>query len=181
MVKRVSLSNDNLELDDIVIHYSDSESSLKLYFTPKRTKDFEKRFSGYTREDLSSELRARIEELNHTSSLSLLAAIEAAFRIDYIQRNHKKKKDSLSRALRSIYKQKNTKASLEEDILDTWKTNTNVASQLIEDLKGAYKYRHWLAHGRYWVPKLGRHHYDYDSVYKLAATVFNSFPFVGVT
>ena len=31
----------------------------------------------------------------------------------------------------------------------------------------AFKYRHWLAHGRYWEPKLGRI-YDYYSLYDLA-------------
>ncbi len=179
MVKRISLSNDHLGLDDISIHHSDSESSLKLYFTHK-WKDYEKRFDGYTAEDLISELRIRIDELNHTSSLSLLSAIEAAFRIDYLQRNYKKRKDPLSRDFRAIYRQKNLRASLEEDIFDTWKANANGASQIISDLKGAFKYRHWLAHGRYWEPKFGRPRYDYDTVYEMTEIVFNSFPFEGV-
>lgn len=179
MAKRISLSNDHLGIDDITIHHSDSESSLKLYFTHVG-KDYEKRFTGYTTKDLISELRIRIDELNHTSSLSLLSAIEAAFRIDYLQRNYKKKKDPLSRVFRAIYKRKNTKASLEEDIFDTWRANTNVASQIISNLKGAFKYRHWLAHGRYWEPKFGKTRYDYDTVYEMTEVVFNSFPFEGI-
>ncbi len=178
MAKKVPFSKDQLELDDIAMHYLDSESSLKLYFSSDN-KDYEERFSGYSAEELTSELRERINELSHTSSLSLLAALEAIFRIDYLQRNYNRKKDSLSRAFRSIYQKKSTRASLEDDILDAWKNNTHGTSQLISHLKGAYKYRHWLAHGRYWQPKMGRQNYDYDSVYELTETILNSFPFEG--
>ena len=129
MVKKIFFSNEHLELDDITIHHSDSESSLKLYFSSEN-KYYKERFSDYTADELSNELRARIDELSHTSSLSLLAALEAIFRIDYLQRNYKKKKDSLSRRFRTIYAKKSTKASLEDDILDAWKDNTNGASQL---------------------------------------------------
>jgi hypothetical protein len=42
-------------------------------------------------------------------------------------------------------------------------------------LKAAFLYRHWLAHGRYWKPKLGRVH-DFDSLYLLAQTVMARLP-----
>ncbi|KAF3982003.1 MAG: hypothetical protein HFP81_00555 [Methylococcales symbiont of Hymedesmia sp. n. MRB-2018] len=178
MARRVSFSNKQLELGEIAIHYLDSESSLKLYFSSENN-DYEERFSGYSSGELANELRRRITELSHTSSLSLLATLEAIFRIDYLQRNYNRKKDSLSRTLREIYQEKSIRASLEDDILDAWKTNTHGTSQIISDLKGAYKYRHWLAHGRYWEPKMGRQSYDYDSVYELTETILNSFPFEG--
>jgi hypothetical protein len=178
VAKRVSFSKEHLELDDIASYYSDSESALRQYFS-SNNKDYATRFSNYTADEVAIELKDRINELNHTSSLSLLAALEAVFRIDYLQRVYKKKKDPLSRAFRNIYHKKSTKASLEDDILEAWKENTHGTSQLISDLKGAYKYRHWLAHGRYWLPKMGRN-YDYDSVYLLAETILKSFPFEGV-
>ena len=179
MAKRLSFSNQHLELNDISIHHLDSENSFKLYYRADN-EDYEERFADYTVDELANELRARIDELSHTSSLSLLAALEAVFRIDYLQRCYKKKKDLLSRKFRYIYKKKSTRASLEDDILDTWKENTHGASQLINDLKGVYKYRHWLAHGRYWQPKMGRQNYDYSSVYELAELTLNSFPFEGI-
>ncbi|MCP4113718.1 MAG: hypothetical protein GY749_50690 [Desulfobacteraceae bacterium] len=175
MAKRVSFSNQHLELNDISMHHLDSENSLKLYY---RTEN-EERFAGYTAADLANELRIRADELGRSSSLSVLAALEAVFRIDYLQRNYKKKKDVLSRKFRDIYKEKNIRVSLEDDILDAWKENAYGASQLISDLKGVYKYRHWLAHGRYWQPKMGRQHYDYASVYELAELTLNSLPFEG--
>jgi hypothetical protein len=181
VVNRVSFSYNHLEIDEIVIHHLDTESALRSYFIYESNSDHE-RFIGYNSAELSEELMARIAELSHTSSLSLLAALEAVFRIDYLQRNYKKKKDLLSKALREIYKNKSTRASLEEDILEAWKIHArgSSSSRLIGELKGAYKYRHWLAHGRYWQPKMGRPNYDYDSIYLLALTVLNSFPFEGL-
>ena len=52
--------------------------------------------------------------------------------------------------------------------------NTHGA-KLIGDLRGAFRFRHWLAHGRYWNPKLGQK-YDFVSVYSLAANVLGDFP-----
>ena len=43
------------------------------------------------------------------------------------------------------------------------------------DLKGAFKFRHWLAHGRYWDPNLGRKKYDFQSLYALAEEFFECF------
>ena len=145
--------------------FRSSESSLKLYFS-SNSKTYEERFMAYSTEELASELRERINELSHTSCLSLLSTLEATFRIDYLQRNYTKTKDPLSRSLRVLFNQKENRASLESDILEIWKEHVSgaEASQLIKDLKGALKYRHWLAHGRYWQPRLGRPNYDYDSI-----------------
>ncbi len=65
--------------------------------------------------------------------------------------------------------------SLEEEIFDLWKEHANAVSQLIGDLKGAFKYRHLLAHGRYWMPKLGKK-YDFASLYALVTSVLSNFP-----
>ncbi len=178
MAKRVSFSNEHQNLSDISLHHSDTEFSLRTYFS--NAKNYAQRFSTYTIDEIQKELGERIHELNLTSSLSLLAALEAVFRIDYLQRNYKRKKDALSVACRDIYKEKQTKASLENDILDAWMANTEGANQLISELKGAFKYRHWLAHGRYWKPRMGRPSYDYETIYELSEIVFSSFPFEGL-
>lgn len=85
-------------------------------------------------------------------------------------------KDSLSRAFRAIYKSRKTRVSLESDIFEAWIENSTGSRQLISELRGAFKFRHWLAHGRYWEPKLGRK-YDFNFVYSLADDVLNAFPF----
>ena len=107
--------------------------------------------------------------------MTLLAAVEAAFRIDYLQRCYKKKKDVVSRQFRRIYKEKETRASREDEIFGVWKSSTMESTKLIGDLRGAFKFRHWIAHGRYWTPKLGQK-YDYLTIYSLAVEALSSFP-----
>jgi hypothetical protein len=72
-------------------------------------------------EEIFIEFRSRIEELEKTSSLTLLSSLEAKLRIDYLKRCYQKGKDGLSKDFRAIHKQKSHRASLEEYILETWK------------------------------------------------------------
>ncbi|PCI42773.1 MAG: hypothetical protein COB41_08830 [Proteobacteria bacterium] len=176
--KRVSFSKKNLVLDEIDHYYRNIEASTRLYFSSSNPTSDEV-FVGRTKTEIEYELEVVSVENENLVALNLLASIEAAFRVDYLQRCYKKKKDSLSLALRTIHDIKGSHASLEDDIFTAWKDNTSSSSAVISDLKGAFKYRHWLAHGRYWEPKLGKK-YDYFSVFILAQTVFNSFPFEGV-
>jgi hypothetical protein len=81
----------------------------------------------------------------------------------------------VSRQFWEIYKEKETRASLEDDIFEVWKNNTTGSTKLIGDLRGAFKFRHWMAHGRYWTPKLSQK-YDYLSVYPLALQALSGFP-----
>jgi hypothetical protein len=101
--------------------------------------------------------------------------VEAAFRIDYLQRCYRRGKDPVSRAFRNIYKVKQKRASLEDEIFTAWVKNSSGTRSIIGDLRGAFKFRHWLAHGRYWTPKFNR--YDFNSVFALADLTLRSFPF----
>lgn len=114
-----------------------------------------------------------LAELEHTSSLSVLACVEAALRVDYEQRVSARGRSSLSRALRDVHRRKKEYARLAEDILDAWKEHSTVSKRVIAELMHAFKYRHWLAHGRYWTPKFGRT-YDYLSVYGIADTFLSA-------
>ncbi len=69
------------------------------------------------------------------------------------------------------------RASLEDEILEHWKACYGTYTQLISDLKGAFKYRHWLAHGRYWEPKMGQS-YDYFTVLTIAQNIYTHLPLV---
>jgi hypothetical protein len=177
VAKRVSFSDERLEPTEIATHQRDVESSLTLYFSAAAPA-FASRFDGYAADEVSDELGNRLNESDLISSLTVLAAVEAAFRIDYLQRCYKKKKDRLSRALRTIYQEKRQHASLEDDIFEAWVVNASGTGSIIGELRGAFKFRHWLAHGRYWKPKLGRR-YNFDDVYVLADQTLNSFPFDG--
>jgi hypothetical protein len=174
MGSQVAFSGLHLPFDEMVNHHQDVESSLTHYFSHV-SRQYTIHLERYSKE----KLRFRLSENDKSTIFTLLAAVEAAFRIDHLQRSYQRKKDKLSKAFRALHQQKGSRASLEEDILSAWKEHTSVPAKLIGDLRGAFKYRHWLAHGRYWTPKLGQK-YDYDSVYELTETVFKSFPFMSV-
>jgi hypothetical protein len=110
-----------LQLEEIAVYYKDSEAALRIYFFQKNrliNPSYKKRFSDYNADEIVAELNSRIDELGRSTSLSLLATLEAVFRIDYKERVRKRKKDCLSKALKKIYRAKETRASLEEDILE---------------------------------------------------------------
>jgi len=178
MADHISFSGQHPQLPEIVTHHSDVESSLWGYFNPT-SPSYSIRFAGYDEPQVRSELQVRLAEHRRTTILTILTALEAAFRIDYLQRCYKKKKDPLSRGFRQLHSKKGSRASLDDEILDKWKQYTTGSGNLIAELKGALRYRHWLAHGRYWEPKLGQK-YDYHSVYVLAENILNSFPLEGI-
>jgi len=161
-------------------HY-DVVESLKPYFNP------ESQYS-VSRVDAFSEPRIvvrpadYIKETDLRSSLAILTSIEAAFHLDYLFRSHQNgPKDDLSKAFRAIRKSGNTKPrlDLDPDLLDAWTKHASGARWLIGELPGAFKYRHWLAHGRYWTPQLGRK-YDFEFLYRLADAVFCTLPLFGL-
>lgn len=178
MGNRVSLSGENLGLDEIANHHADVSDSLRNYFSVASPR-YGQRFAGYAHREVVDELAIRLLENEKSSILTMLSSLEAVFRIDYLQRCDRKRKDKLSRVFRGLHKKKGSRIGLEDKILSAWKENTSVPASLIGDIRGAFKYRHWLAHGRYWTPKLGQK-YDYDSIYSLADAVQRTFPFVGM-
>jgi hypothetical protein len=120
-----------------------------------------------------------LEEISdyYKVTLSLLSAIEASLRIDYLNRVYRREKDNLSRIFRKIHQKKGNKASLEEDILSSWKTCHPEYKNIFSDILGALKYRHWLAHGRYWRPKFGRQ-YDFYSISIIAIRFYQEVPLI---
>lgn len=181
MAKRVSFPNSQLGLREISKHHSDTEAALKEYYGLSGSNASLPRFLGYSEEMLSAEFQKRIEELEKTSCMTLLSFLEARFRVDYLKSCYEKKKDPLSRDFRAIYKKKENRASLRDDILETWKKHHSEEKEvknLISDLIDVFNYRHWLAHGRYWEPKLGRTVYDYCYVYHLSKRIFKRLPLI---
>jgi|SRR6266581_2148127 len=174
---RVTFSNRNVNISNFALHHSDMEASLRLYFSPSAS-TFSARFFGDLTSEVNAKLEQRLAEIDMASALTVLSALEAVFRIDYLQRCYRKERDPLSRAFRDLHKRKQTRVRLETEIFDIWKEYTDVEAKLIGDLRGAFNFRHWLAHGRYWEPKLGRK-YDFVTVYGLAANVLSSFPLLG--
>jgi len=166
----------SLKLDELVAYHQDVVASLRLYFSPA-SPSFIARFAGRSQIEISIELTSRIEESDVRSAFSVLTSLEATFRIDFDIRCRKRLRDHLSVYFRKVERLRGDKIRLDEDILEGWKMYTSAPSSLIGDLRGAFRFRHWLAHGRYWAPKLGRK-YDLEYVTLMADSIVLGFPFV---
>jgi len=177
MSNKVSFSGKHGSLEDIEEYYVDSENALNCYFeSSDADRIIPAKFIGYTKEEIGNELKSRKESLGKMCSLEILAAIEAKFRIDYLVRSQKKKKDDLSKEFRKIYQTKKNKASLKDDIIRTWKSKYPQHKTRLDNLGKALDYRNWLAHGRYWMPKKSPHisKYDYLTIYTLASDILGN-------
>jgi hypothetical protein len=73
---------------EIAAYHNDVVDSLKSYFFGRRPED----------------LVARLEETDLRSAFFILTTLEAAFRVDYLCRCQKRKKDVVSKAFCVIYK-----------------------------------------------------------------------------
>lgn len=158
---------------DIVFFQNDAETALRLYYSQSNP-NYTAIFASYLPSEVSSILAARLDENDMRSALVLMARIEAAFRIDYKERGRQKLPDSVSTAFRKIHKIRGDRARLDEDIWETWREFSGAPErQLISALRGAFRFRHWLAHGRHW--SVGQKH-DFQDLYILAAAVLANFP-----
>ena len=166
-----------VELTKMAEFHNDLDGSLRLCFS-KDSPFYEVRFVGYSQSRIVEELQHRLNEAELMASFAVFAFLEAAFRIDYEHRCLDRKKDPVSRALRQIYKKKEKLAKLDEDIFETWRSCEPTLGRVVGELRSASHLRNWLAHGRYWKPKLGRK-YDFNDVFRLADNTLRSFPLYG--
>ncbi|MGB3836255.1 hypothetical protein [Castellaniella sp.] len=163
MSNKVKFSGQHQSLEYVALHYLDVRTALIDFFAGT-SPDLQVRYAGAKIDDARE---TSLRELDLNSSLAVLSSVEAAVRIDYLSRSYARKKDPLSKAMRAIYTRRGNAAKLEDDLLQAWCDDGVVPKALTGELIGAFKYRHWLAHGRYWTPKLGRI-YDYVTVYGIA-------------
>jgi len=170
----VSFSNKNLAIDQVHQYFLDTTRAQRFYHSDA-SPDFRERFIGYTKEDLLNELEISLAETEMLSVFSVLAAVEAAFRVDFLYRCKSKKRDKVSKHFRNTYRTNGEKVRL-EDILDVWQEYSAGSKAIISDVKGLFLYRHWLAHGRYYVARLARQKHDFQDVYSLTSITMKSFP-----
>jgi len=136
------------------------------------------RFFGMTADEVGQFFERHRNELDLVAMLDLLAAAEAAVRLDYRARVRQRLKDPVSRRLRDVEKRLRRRhrreAGLEEDILNTWMQCRPRINRPASDFKGVLKLRHWLAHGRYWDPKMGRPQYSPRDVYDISLNLIEA-------
>lgn len=164
------LSGENLSTAEIAGYYMHSTSAIGAYFGEPSN------FIGESAQSVIQKHQTVLLELDRDCVMSLLACAEAHLRVDYIVRCHKRGGDKLSDCFRRVYKERGLRARLDEDILSGWKNNSSAPKAVLRDLADAFNYRHWLAHGRYWTPKLGRTRYLFADVLYVVELLENSFP-----
>ena len=83
--RRTTFSGEHLQLAQIAQYYSDIEASVRNYFSFDNLR-LSERFIGYTPQEVEQEMVFVLEEHVRSTSMSILAALEAAFRMDFLQR-----------------------------------------------------------------------------------------------
>lgn len=132
------------------------------------------RFFGKDREEIEGFFDAQRDHLEYLAMFDILATTEAILRVEFFYRVSRRKKDALSRRFRDINKNLGAKIRLDEDILDTLKQE-GVSSSAIGAFRGTLKLRNWLAHGKYWNPKLGQN-YTPNDVFDIAKRLLDAVP-----
>ncbi|MDR2947027.1 MAG: hypothetical protein LBV79_09805 [Candidatus Adiutrix sp.] len=159
------------ELAEIDSHFKDVDSAIREYFSQILNGNFHNRpdLSDSSSEDITVLFKKRLLENERSISLTILAALEAWFRKDCEERAEKREKSPMGARFKEMYAAsgKTVYKIRFDDILDTWSSVHPETKQIIGQVKAARNYRHWLAHGRYGTPKLGRG-YDYFTVYDIA-------------
>jgi hypothetical protein len=130
---------------------------------------------GMTPEEVTAHFEDTRRELDVAASFLVLAEAEAVLRVDYLSRVQRKGKDAVGRAYRDLYKEKETRVQLDHDLLTTWVTHHGECKSAVSEFRAVLKLRHWLAHGRYWTPKLGQV-YALQDVFEIAARLFAKLP-----
>ena len=130
---------------------------------------------GLTHDEIKVLFRQYLHELNEVASLTMIASTEASLRIDFEERAAKRRKDKISREFRDIRRRRGRRIRLDEDILEAWAAVGGTAKSTISEFRGLLNLRDWLAHGRYWAPKLGKQ-YDAQGVFSVSDRLLSKLP-----
>ncbi|ELW7373742.1 hypothetical protein [Hafnia psychrotolerans] len=150
-VHSIKKSGQHLDISYVIHKKSVLDRSITLMYSTKNP-DYYADFVGLSEHEIESEKEVLIKENDTTHSLLLLTAIEALIRLDADKKYCTKKKDDLSKRIKEIYdRTKGEKIKLDEDLINArLNEDSPETRKFYNNLKKCFKYRHWLAHGRYW-------------------------------
>ncbi len=164
---RVSLSGREKSIDTVLQWHQTATRALRNQLVLERTATagptHTSAFFGLT----SATIEEFFAELDLLAMLDLLSATEAGLRVDYWDRVHRRLKDEVSRGFRELTRLYDDRISLDEHLMPEWLKARPGAKSSVADFRGAMKLRHWLAHGRYWTPKLAKQTYTPPDVYDI--------------
>lgn len=172
---RYQFAEAQLKLDFIENYHWKCLSSIECRYSIDRNRNYASDFQYMTQTEVVREAEQLKTELEKETMFNFLACIEALLRIDYIIRLDKKDKTPLSCFFRNGFKQseelkkrlRKTLESKKRNNTSTFVTNEKYRVDLCEViikgwreffpeektclnlLSDAFKYRNWIAHGRY--------------------------------
>lgn len=120
---KFDFSKSPLSAKEILDYYTHVVSAIECKYSQDGNKNYTTDFLGYSEVKVKSEKNLLLKELSVEASLCLLSFIESRFRIDFIIRCQRRKKDSLSTDFRAIYNpaKRLYTYSLTDDIIENWK------------------------------------------------------------
>jgi hypothetical protein len=120
-------------------------------------------------DELREQFASARKHLRYRAMLHLLTTTEALLRLAFEDLSTRQTKPAIFRRFRKIGRERRGKVRLEEDILNTWIDVYPATARSIREFKGVVPLRDWLAHGRYWNPKMGRPEYEVSDVFDIAS------------
>lgn len=167
---------ENVSIRHILQCFYDTEQALILYeneIVNSLNTSPDNTFFGLSVPEVRKRFLSDRSELEKTTVLSLITATEADFRVDYLSRVQARKKDNISKVFRQLFREKRQFAALDKDILRVWRNSDRELESVTNTFIEALKYRHWLAHGRYWLNKVNKS-YTPENVYLICENLLNA-------
>lgn len=179
-INSLELSGKNLDLKSIKDYHDLVCSALSLKFDSLDKKSDKELILENSFKSITELKQSSIRETDNQASFNILSMIEAQLRIDFVIRIDLKLKDNLSKDFREEKKlhenYKLYKFSLTDVIIKFWIENYPEYKLVLNKLRNAIsKFRHWMAHGRYWSPtKWKTDDFSYQELYMFALQFSNS-------
>ena len=117
MYRRVALAASYPELGDIAQQYDISVKSMTLWYSHLNP-GFAEEFRYYTHDEVEKERDDRLDEIDASLALTLLASIEASFRVDYLRRCYRRRMHCPDIFVRSTGRRADTSPSKKNCLMD---------------------------------------------------------------
>jgi hypothetical protein len=173
---KVSLSGQEQSIEFIWGWYEDQKDSLfdfrnkTVGLISNFSGELNSKFLAFTSDELNDYFEESHEELERLVCFDLISATEGLLRSDFYSKVYNKDKSEIGKRFRELYKLKENNISLEQEIIENWKEFSTENKSDFSRLLGLLKYRHWLAHGRYWTPRFGQP-YNPETTYEIAENI----------
>lgn len=185
IVHKFQFASHNRSLEEIKSYYDKVLDSLERQYSRDTNVEYDIIFANRSEEDVAAELDKLKEELSMEGAFELLAYLEKDFRTDCHIRCTRKYKDELSKAFKKVYKSVGKiqyKIGFLDVIVAGWKEvflepdphNQDVLD-MFSQINDFFKFRNWMAHGRYWEYPYNRGKHNFDAIWIMVNEVENVF------